>query len=177
MLKNITPRERMMLAAVIAVLAVTFAWLGVYEPLVADRQTLKRKIAAKKRELGEVEALALKVIGIKERFARLGEKIKDGQNNASAVSSMEALASSAGIGGNIVSMSPIPSVEIEGYKESVVDMKMEKVSLVQLKTFLESMMRSPGVMRVKRISIKPQFEDASVLDVSVSVARLTAVSP
>ncbi len=175
MLKNISPRERVMVVSVVVIAAISFLWLGVYEPLVEGRETLKRKIAVKKKELVEVSLLSKKALEEKKRYERLRKKLGALPRGLSAIAAMESLATEAGIRGKIVSMSPQPSMNIEGYEESLINIKMQNVNLQEIKLFLESKQAAQNVFRIKRISIKPKFDDSSLLDISMSVASYAII--
>ncbi|VAX17019.1 hypothetical protein MNBD_NITROSPINAE02-1577 [hydrothermal vent metagenome] len=175
MLNNISPRERVMVFSVALVAVISFLWLGVYDPLVEGRVTLKRKIDVKKKELVEVSILSKRVREEKKRYERLRKKLNALPRGLSAIAAMESLATEAGIRGKIVSMSPQPSVNIEGYKESLINIQIRNVSLQEIKLFLESKQESQNVFRIKRISMKPKFDDPSLMDISMSVASYEAI--
>lgn len=174
-LKNITPREKTLVIAVGLIAVTTFLWLGIYDPAMERREIIKRKIEAKTGELAQVKVLSKNLIKEKERFNRFNERIKSRPGQISPIAAMESLASGAGIRDKIKSMSPQPAIEAQDYTEFLLDMKIEKVSLPGLKLFLESVGASQNIFRIKRISIKPKFDDPSKLDVTMSVASYEAI--
>jgi len=169
-LKNLAPRET--LTVVLGAVFVTAAllWIGVYEPAIKHRETLMRKIDTKERELIEVKALADRYVEETKGFNRLDSRLESRPEGFSPLSEMESLASSSGVGENITSMEPMPPVSIGDYTESLIKIEIEKTTLPGLVRLLESMRGSKNVLRVKRIAVKPMFEDQSMLDVSMTVA-------
>ncbi len=175
MLKNMNARERLMVTAAGVIIAVTIGWLGVLEPAMERRATLIMKIETKKKEKQEVAALAQKYLAIERRLSRFESKLKAQPGGFSSLAVMESMAASAGLKENVVSMNPQPSIETEGYRESMVALKLEKVELFRLVAFLESIHDSKIYFRIKRISIKPQYENPEWLNVSLSVSGYEAI--
>ncbi len=170
MLKSMNERERLMALTAGVFIAVTVAWLGVWEPTVERKEALVIKIEAKKKEKLEVEALAAKFLNAKRRFSYLEAKLKSQGESFSPLGVMENIAASAGLKENVVSMTPQPPVEVEGYMESPIALKLEKVELSKLVSFLKLIRNSKNYLRVKRVSITPQYENPEWLNVSLSVA-------
>jgi len=170
MLKGMNQRERLMVITAGVFIAVTVGWLGVWEPAVEGREALVVKIKAKQKEKLEVEALAEKFRGAKLRFSRLEAKLESQGERFSPLGEMESIAESAGLKENMVSMTPQPPVEVEGYIESLIALKLEKVELSKLVSFLKLVRNSRNYLRVKRVSITPQYENPEWLNVSLSVA-------
>jgi len=169
-LLNISSREKAMIAAAVALVAVAVGWIGVYEPAVERRAILLRKIEARKAELAEVTGLAQKYDGLKRRFDALDRRLGAQEAGYSPLASMESLASRAGLKENMVSMAPQPVIPLEGYRETPVELKLEKVTLPRLVGFLLSVRNSPRYLRVKRASIKPRYENPDWLDVSLTIS-------
>jgi len=171
MLKNISPRERMMVIIAIVFTMVITIWIGVYEPFVEKTQILERKIEAKTKELAEISALAEKLTKEQSRIASFETTLQRNPFKGSLLTKMESLASKAGIRKNIASMAPSPVNELDGYSESAVTIKIEKTTLPGIVHFLESITASPGVMRIKRISMRPKYDNPSDIDVSLTIAN------
>ncbi len=158
-----------MVASGVVFVALVFGWLGVYKPLVEKRDLMERKIAAQKDELMEVSALAEKYLDARKRFDRLDAKLKSQPPGFSPLAAIESLAFKAGVRDNVVSMIPQSPVVIEGYQESPVDLKLDKVTLPRLLAFLKSVRNSKNYMRIKRISIKTEYENPEMLSVSMTI--------
>lgn len=170
MIKGMNERERLMVIVAGIFIFVTVGWLGVWEPAVERREALVVKIEAKKKEKLMVEALAAKLRGAKLLFGRLEMKLRSQEGGFSPLGVMENMAAAAGLKENVVSMTPQPPVEIEGYVEALIALKLEKVELSQLVAFLKLVQNSKNYLRVKRVSIKPQYENPEWLNVSLSIS-------
>jgi type II secretory pathway component PulM len=175
MIKGMNERERILVIAAGIFIFITVGWLGVLEPTVERRDALVLKIEAKKKEKQAVDALAARFHSAKLRFRRLEMKLKSQGVGFSPLGVMENMAASAGLKENVVSMNPQPQVEIEGYMESLIALKLEKVELSKLVTFLKLIQNSENYLRVKRVSIKPQYENPEWLTVSLSITGYESI--
>ncbi|VAX21801.1 hypothetical protein MNBD_NITROSPINAE01-1557 [hydrothermal vent metagenome] len=171
MLKNINPRERILIVSTIIFTLVVALWIGIYEPFLEKQEIMARKIEAKTKELAEVTALAKKLAREQSLINRFEMKLRKKPFKGSLLAKMESLAADAGIRKNIASMAPSPANEFDGYRESTVAIKIEKATLPGVVHFLESINATPGVMLVKRISIRPKYDDPSKLDVSLAISN------
>lgn len=173
---EINQREKMALGALALFLVVIILWLGVYQPVTGKRADLIRKIANKENELQEVHALAANVrqlMALKEEtLARLAAR----EGADSPLASAEAAAVAAGVREQITAMSPTGAVDRDGYAESLVEVKMKGVSLGSLVRYVEAMTLGDAAARVNRIVISPEFNDPSLLNVSLTFAFFEALS-
>ncbi|MGK7345710.1 MAG: type II secretion system protein GspM [Candidatus Nitrospinota bacterium M3_3B_026] len=173
-LASLTPRERVIVLLGSLFAVIVLSWIAVYEPAAQRHETLARKIESKERELAEVSALARKYVRMKEGFDRLNRRLKGRPRDFSPLSELESLAGGAGARDSVASMTPLPPRDIEGYTESLIKIEMEKTTLPELVRLLKAMRESGAVFRVKRVSIKPEYDDPSRLDVSMTVAAYGA---
>lgn len=169
-LNNVSARDKMALAVAVVFVAVTTLWLGVYEPAVEKRSAMRKKIVTKTTEVEEARALARTISGLRGDMARFDTRLAGRPTGFSVITEMETLAQSSGARENIVSMTPQRPAELGGYKESGVELTMEKTTLPKLLRLLQAMRDSHGLIRVKRLTVKPQYKDPSLLDVSMTVA-------
>lgn len=173
-LSNVSPREKITLAVAAVFVTVTVLWVGVYEPAVEKRSATRKKIATKTAEVEESRALARTISRLRGEMARFDSRLAGNPPGFSVITEMETLAQSSGARENVVSMTPQRPAELGGYKESAVELAMEKTTLPKLLRMLQAMRDSHGLLRVKRLTIKPQYKDPSLLDVSMTVAGYEA---
>lgn len=174
-LNNVSAREKIALAAVVVFVAVTLLWVGVYEPAVEKRSSMRKKIETKSAEVEESRTLVRKISAIKTEMARFDTRLGGKPAGFSVITEMENLAQSSGARENVVSMTPQRPAELGGYRESGVELVMEKTTLPKILRLLQAMRDSQGLLRVKRMAIKPQYKDPSLLDVSITVAGYEVV--
>ncbi|MBF0291267.1 MAG: type II secretion system protein M [Nitrospinae bacterium] len=169
-LNNVSAREKTALAVAGFFVAATILWVGVYEPAVEKRSAMRKKIETKSVEVEESRALVRKISSIKAEMARFDSRLAGKPAGFSVITEMENLAQSSGARENVVSMTPQRPAELGGYRESGVELVIEKTTLPKLLRLLKAMRESQGLLRVKRMTIKPQYKDPSLLDVSLTVA-------
>lgn len=174
-LNNVSAREKTALAVAGLFVAVTALWVGVYEPAVEKRSSMRKKIETKSVEVEESRALVRKISAIKGEMARFDTRLSGKPAGFSVITEMENLAQSSGARENVVSMTPQRPAELGGYRESGVELVLEKTTLPKLLRLLQAMRDSQGLLRVKRMTIKPQYKDPSLLDVSITVAGYEVV--
>lgn len=169
-LNNMSSREKMTLSVAAVFITATILWVGVYEPAVEKRVAMRKKIETKTAEAAEGRALARTIMGLKDEMARFEARLAGRPAGFSVITEMETLAQSSGARENVVSMTPQRPAELGGYRESAVELTLEKTTLPKMLRLLQAMKDSHGLLRVKRLTIKPQYKDPSLLDVSMTVA-------
>jgi len=165
-LENMSPRDRLSAMGGGAALALILLWAFVVDPMAKGRTVLAQKIEAKKQEIADTRDLARKLAAARSRFGALERRMAQ-REGSSLLSVVEAAAASAGVKESMSSIEPQAPVEVEGYMESSVSVKMEKIGLGGLVDFLKEVAAGRTFIRVKRASIKPLFENPDLLDVSL----------
>ncbi len=167
---SMTSREKLSVSICVIFTLATIFWLMVYEPAVEKRRILLRKIDKKQEELIEVTAIADRVVELKKEFDQFEKRIAKNRSETSILSRIETVANETGARENVTSMSPSPPVTTDKYRESVIQIKIEKISLDGLVRFLSELKESGRGSRVKQLSVKTEFDDPSLLKVTVAVA-------
>lgn len=168
MLANMSPRERTAAIGGGALAILILLWATVADPIAKGRVALAQKIESKKREIVEVRELSGKLLAVKGRFGALERRMAE-RGGPSLLSVVESAANAARVKERAASMEPQPPAEVEGYMESSVALKMDKIGLGGLVDFLKEVAAQKTFIRVKRISVKPLFENPDLLDVSLTL--------
>lgn len=99
------------------------------------------------------------------------EKKLAGGFDSSITTTMESLATKVGIGGHIDSLKEKPTAVSDILDEVTVDVRMKKVGLKDLMTYLHSIeQNSTKLLRLKTLDIKPRYDNKSELNTSFSVS-------
>ncbi|HJM82124.1 MAG TPA: type II secretion system protein GspM [Nitrospinota bacterium] len=175
-LTNMSHRERLLLGVIIIISLVTFLWVGIYEPLTDQRASLEQKILSKRGELMEISAIADRYVEVKTVIDLINQRISSGKTNKSLLASMELLAKNSGLSSNVVSMSPTQTMQFDGYKEYGVELRLEKVSLPALVSLLQEIKKTTGYARVKRMSVKTNYENPAFLKVALRVSNYKRIT-
>lgn len=169
MIQQLSRREQVMVgAAVVAVLLVVI-WLGVIDPYREAMGRLDSQIRKRSSSLVEVKKLQQDVRRLRQQLSEVsGRKAMDGP----LFSYVETLTDQAGVRGNLASMRPQPATQQGDYRQQMVELKLEKITISQLVRFLFAIEYSGQGVQVKAMRIKRRFEDHSSLDVNLSVFTL-----
>jgi general secretion pathway protein M len=95
------------------------------------------------------------------------------QQNFAIFSRLEEFAGQTGIRNKILYMKPTVSTPSEVYNEESVEVKMEGVTLEQLVRYLHQIENSPQLLKIKRLEIKPRFDNRQILTATFRVSAFT----
>lgn len=106
----------------------------------------------------------------KNKLKLMEDGLKSGYDTALSTT-IENLASKQGIQGNIESIKERPIVPSELFDESIVEVRVNKVTLSQLVDFLYSIeYDKTKLLRVKELRMRTRYDDAQLFDVSFQVS-------
>jgi type II secretory pathway component PulM len=71
---------------------------------------------------------------------------------------------------HLAGIKPQPELPFENYQEVAVEVRLEKVQLGQIVSFLAGLEQAPQRLRVKRLEIKSRFNEPDLLDAAITVA-------
>lgn len=163
-------RERRLVIAGAAVLAVTLVYLFLVEPLLARNADLDRLIGQKVREHAEVVRLGEEYRQAQARLESLKAQLSRAPQNFQLLSYLESLAVQNGIRQRIAYMRPQAGAPVGRFREQAVEMRLDSVTINQTITFLDQLAAAPQGLRVKRLSMVRRYDNVDRLDVVVQVA-------
>lgn len=166
---RLSGREKTILAAGGAFLGAVLFWIGVWEPVQARLDLLQRRVEAKQVEYRQVRELARRFATLRARIGGIEAHLKRSRD-FSILSYLESLAKRQRLQDRIVQMKPKGGDTTRYYRESTVEIKMEKVRLAELVRYLFQVENSPELLRIKLLQIRPRFDDPDLLDVRFQVA-------
>ncbi len=138
-------------------------------PYLNARKKLNNSIEKKQSELVELKVLQQEYRGFKKQAGGIKEKLKGRESNFSLFSFLDKQASSAGIKELISYMKPSTVAGEEELLESVVEMKVQKITLKQLVDYLKLVESPDKVVSVKRISIQESGKEKGLLEVIMQI--------
>ncbi len=166
---RLSGREKAILSVGGAFLAAVLFWIGVWEPVQARLDLLGRRVEAKQAEYRQVRELARRFATLRARIGGIEAHLKRSRD-FSILSYLESLAKRQRLQDRIVQMKPKGGDTTRYYRESTVEIKMEKVRLAELVRYLFQVENSPELLRIKLLQIRPRFDDPDLLDVRFHVA-------
>jgi general secretion pathway protein M len=154
---KINNREKYALMAGGAVLVVFVLVQFVIFPFLDKRARLKRQLGEKSKTLEEMINLKTEYDTIKKQVDMLNVRFAKRKRNFTLFSFLEKLAGQAHVKENITYMKPSTTTQINDkfkvYKISMVEMKLQSITLEQLTQYLHMIETSKNMVKIQRISI------------------------
>lgn len=165
------PREKLLLRALGAVAGALFLWNFVYVPISGLGGDLSDRIAARRQELTDVQALMLRYQRLRRDLAAT-EKHTVSSKDFSLFSVVEqALTASIGHA-KISSITPSERTLPGGFHQHVVDLKLSGLSLAQVVNALYSVQTLSTPVTVSSFHLRPSAPGARSYDVDMTCAAL-----
>ena len=170
--QNMQSRERLFLGRAGAMLVLFLIFKFTIDPLFKHSADLDRQIVTARRQLAELRTMQQEYQRQKTVVDSINSQLKRQQNFA-IFSRLEEFAGQTGIRNKILYMKPTVSTPSEVYNEESVEIKMEGVTLEQLVRYLHQIENSPQLLKIKRLEIKPRFDNRQILTVTFRVSAFT----
>ena len=159
--------------AVVAVAAFCLLQFGVF-PVLADRKRLQKSIAAKEKGLVEMVRLSQEYAVLKQRSHTAENVIKKRPPGFTLFSFLEKAAGKAGVKRHIKYMKPSSAKSEGGWKETMVEMKLDKISLKRLMDYLVLIELSKKAIQIKRCAVTDNKGRKGTLDVVLQAVTFEA---
>jgi general secretion pathway protein M len=170
--QNMQSRERLFLGGAGAMLVLFLIFKFAIDPLFKHSADFDRQIVTARRQLAELRAMQQEYQRQKAVVDSINSQLKRQQNFA-IFSRLEEFAGQTGIRNKILYMKPTVSTPSEVYNEESVEVKMEGVTLEQLVRYLHQIENSPQLLKIKRLEIKPRFDNRQILTATFRVSAFT----
>jgi general secretion pathway protein M len=170
---KLAQREKYLItgAACLVVLALVFHF--VIFPFIESRQRMQRGIAAKTKTLRTISALSAEYKTFQEDALETKQRLASRQKNYTLFSYLEKAAGESAVKKHIKYMKPSASTARGPFKESLVEMKLERVTLQQLIGYLQEIESPTEIVSIRRISIQSNKGEPAYLDAVLQVATLS----
>lgn len=173
--EKLDKREKLIVAIGIGFLLLFVILQFGISPYITAREKLDRSINRKQAELVELKALQQEYQNLKEQAGGIKEKLREREANFSLFSFLDAQATAAGIKELISYMKP-SVIETDGeLQESVVEMKLQQISLKQLVEFLKGIESPEKSVFVKRLSIQESGKEQGLLEVIMQIVTFVNI--
>lgn len=166
---NITPREKRVLAIAAAAVVLLAVYL-IVDGIVSSYQDLGSKIELKRQDLAKITHLRDQYVETHRQLEEVRARLDKTQKDFSVLSFIEDLANREGIREKIGSMKPKKIPLNEEFEESSVEIQMDNVSLPKLVDFAYKIENSGHLLKIKRLRIKPRYDDRNQLNVTLQVS-------
>jgi len=170
---QLAKREKYFIA--LAVIFVVFAVVIQFAvmPFFEKRERFKSNVTVKQNELQQMLALRQEYLLLQRGSDTLSQRLTGRSKNFTLFSFLEKAAGDAGIKENIKSMKPSASTGKGPFKESLVEMKLERITLGQMVGYLKLIESPDKLVSIKRISIQSNKKETQFLDAILQVLTFT----
>ncbi len=170
---QLAKREKYLIA--LAVIVIVFALLIqlVIMPFFETRGRYKNNVTVKQKNLQQMVALRQEYLFLQQDSDTLAKRLTARPRNFTLFSFLEKAAGTAGVKENIKYMKPSAATGKGPFKESLVEMKLERITLGQMVGYLKLIEAPDKLVSIKRISIQSNKKETKFLDAILQVLTFT----
>ena len=169
-LTKLNKREKYAVGAAAAFIGLFILIQFVFFPIIEKRDRLRRLIDANTKALEEISALRSEYQTIVSHINFSKSRLTKREQGFTLFSFLDGLAGEAGIKNNIKYMKPSSTAQKDGsMKLSLVEMRLEAVTLKQLTAYLYRVETSGNAVFVKRISLSKLDKTPGLIDAVLQV--------
>ena len=166
-------RENILVSLAACCIAVFVMFQFIIFPFFDRREVIGRGIDAKRDGLKEIVKLRSEYDSYKRGAEGIQRYLRSRMKSFTLFSFLEQAAGKARVKDHIKYMKPSASSRSNGrFKESMVEMKLDKISLKQLVDYLYLIESPENVVRIRRISIKDNKSTPGYLDAVMQVMTI-----
>jgi general secretion pathway protein M len=163
---KLAPRERLMVGAAAASIAVFVVWLASH--------AIGGSIAAREARIEQKTKVLSQVGKLAEGYRRREAARKDLESRlkgspVALMSHISQTGATLGIPVNDLRPNTAPA-EADGLREESVEINLARIELTKLSALLQSLERGAGVVRVRRIRVTTRSDDPALVDATLLVA-------
>jgi type II secretory pathway component PulM len=166
---QITRREKLLAVALGIFVSVWSLFAFAVNPARDRIETLNRLIPEKQNELRKLQAKSSEYIFLQDSISRLRTKIADQQNSFQLLPFLETLIRQSGLEKKVVSMKQQVMLLDKEYSQTIVEVRLQNLTLSQLIDLLRKVESSDVLAKTKMLSIKRSAIDTGLLDSAFEV--------
>jgi len=169
---RLTHREYRLITSLVVFVVAWILFVFGIRPALERLGTLNRVIPEKQNELEQLNKKACEYIALYESIENLHAKIDLQEKTFELLPFVESLIQECGLTKNVVTMKQIVSQLETDYDETIVEIKMENLTLRQLVDFLWKIQSSDILARSQRLYIKKNLTNTNLLDSIIEIRNL-----
>jgi len=166
---QLAKREKYLIGLAVCVIVSAVLIQLVLMPFVNGRQRMQNSVAAQEKNLQDIVRLSQEYKALEQDSETLTQRLASRPGNFTLFSFLEKAAGKAGVKNNIKYMKPSASTGKGPFKESLVEMKLERITLKQMVDYLKLIESPDDIVSVKRISVQTNKKETQYLDAILQV--------
>lgn len=141
-------------------------------PFWEAKKKLDRSISSNQKKLAEVKELSAEFNRLESKVSAMRRAASMRAANFTLFSHLEKKATQAGVRNRIKNMNSSRGIQSASFEESLIDMKLEKVTIKQLVDFLYYAESPADLVRVKKIHIVKMKDAPEYLSVQLQISSI-----
>ncbi len=145
--------------------AIILLYVFVVLPLTADLSRKRELIPKKEQDLAEIRVL-------REQYLEMQQRLQQAQAAAAKrgplLTDIENITKRANLSGKMVSLKPQAGVQTEEFKESIVEIKLDNVTLYDIVNYVYQLEQDG--LRIKKLNFKPRYDNPKALSATILVS-------
>jgi general secretion pathway protein M len=166
---KLAKREKYLVTLAVCAIVVFLLFQFLIFPFFEEKKRIRRGIRTKEAGLKEITRLAAEYRVYKKGFQGIDQILAKRKKGFTLFSFLEKAAGETELKEHIKYMKPSTSPSMGPYKESMVEMKLDGITLNQLVGYLYLIESPVNLINIKRISIKENRKETGYLDVILQV--------
>ncbi len=137
----------------------------VLSPIMSDLSRKRDLIPKKEKDLVEIKELKAQYLEIQQQLqAAQAAAAKRGP----LLTDIENITKRTNLSSKIVSLKPQAGVQAEGFKESIVEVKLDNITLYDLVNYVNQLEKD--TLRIRKLQFKPRYDNPKLLNSTIVVA-------
>jgi len=145
--------------------AIILLYVFVVSPFTSDLARKRELIPRKERELVEMRQL-------REQYQEIQQRLQIAQAAAAKrgplLTEIENITKRANLNSKIVSLKPQPGVQTESFTESIVEIKLDNITLYDIVNYVFALEKA--ALRIKKLQFKPRYDNPKLLNSTILVS-------
>ena len=162
---KLEPRDKKTLIIGGAVAGIILFYAFVFSPLTENLSRKRGLIPKKEKALAEMRVLSEQYIELQRRLQQA--RAAAGQRGP-LLTEIENISKRAALSGKIVSLKPQAGAQTEGFKESIVEIKLDNVTLYDIVNYVHLLEKAQ--LRIRKLAFKPRFDNPKLLNSTLLVS-------
>jgi type II secretory pathway component PulM len=148
-----------------AAAAIIIIFVFVVSPLTSELSRKRDLIPKKERDLVEMRVMKDQYLEIQQRLQQAqAAAVKRGP----LLTEIENLSKRANLSSKIVSLKPQTGIQTQAFKESIVEIKFDNVTLYDIVNYVYQLEQDG--LRIKKLNFKPRYDNPKLLNSTILVS-------
>ncbi len=170
---KLNKREKIGVAAATAAIVIFLVLQVLVFPLFEKNAQLSRTLTARQQEREQIQLLQAEYLKTAEKAQAAQRHLKRRKQGFTLFSFLETLAGQTGVKSNIAYMRPTTTSQKDSpYRLSMVEMKLQEITMAQLLAYLHGIETSADMISIKRLSISKGEQKADLINTVFQVETL-----